>query len=459
MAGMSVRPETAAALDHWLATTQATFRQPSLAAAVARGGAVVWAGGVGHIGGRPEGQGSEAPGLDTAYRIASVSKTFVAVAVLRLVEQCRIGLGDRVADTVPDAPCADATVAQLLSHTSGLQAETDGDWWERSPGLSWEQLVDQGMTRRFAAGRKYHYSNVGYAVLGRLLETHHRAPWEEVLRRDLLDPLGMSRTSRLRPQSDSAVGWAVHPHAALLHAEPVQDYRAMGAAGELWSTCRDLVTWGSFLCGATDGPLGTELLEQMREPWCVSDLPGQAWVGGHGLGLQVWNLEGRRYAGHTGSVPGFTCELRTDPEAGDVVVTLGSATTGFGGGATLLAAYQGHEPVPTKPFVADPGQAGVLDLVGAWYWGSMPYVISGGPDGGLELTVAGPVGTRSAGFAAAGPDRWVGRVGYFAGEPLVVTRDAAGRPGWLDVASFRLSRTPYDPQAALPGGPDERGWH
>ncbi len=459
---------THAALERWLATTQATTRQPSLAAALARDGELVWSGGAGSR----DGRGGPPPGPDTAYRIASVTKTFVAVAVLRLVETGRISLDDSVSGWLPDAPCADATVAQLLSHTSGLQAETDGDWWERSTGSSWEQLVAQGMTRRFAPGRRHHYSNVGYAVLGRLLEHLHGAPWDQVLRDELLDPLGLHRTGRLRPAGDAATGWAVHPHAALLHAEPVPDYRAMGAAGELWSTGRDLAVWGSFLAGVSDGPLGRDLLEQMREPWCVNDLPGQPWLSGHGLGLQVWNTPvpaaipapgpagawtGRRHVGHGGSVPGFTGELRIDPEAGDVVVTLGSATSGFGGGATLLAAYQEAEPKPPRPWTADGSQAAVLDLVGPWYWGSTPYVVAGATEGRLEVAMAG--GPRSAVFVPDGPDRWIGLTGYFGGEPLVVHRSADGAATWLDIASFRLSRLPYQADAALPGGPDPAGWH
>ncbi len=451
---MGVRPDTAAALHHWVATTQATARQPSLVGALGRRGSLVWCGGAGSIDGVP---GGIEPGPHTAYRIASVTKTVVAVAVLQLVERGRIALSDKISDHVPDAPCGDATVAQLLSHTSGLQAETDGSWWERSPGYTWMELVAQGMVARHPAGSVFHYSNVGYAVLGRLLELAHEAPWDQILARDVLEPLGMTRTARCAPEG-AATGWGVHPHAALLHHEPVQEYLAMGPAGELWSTPADLVVWGSFLAGATDGPLGAELLAQMRRPWAVADVPGVAWDTGHGLGLQVWNVGGRRFAGHTGSVPGFTCELRFDPESSDVCVVLGSATTGFGGAAGLLTAYQHAEPASPKPFVADPTQASALDLLGSWYWGTSHAVLTVGTDGGLDLVMLGPA-ARSTAFTAVDADRWVGQSGYFAGEPLTVVRDDAGQPVALDLASFRLSRTPYDPIAGQPGGVDDRGWH
>ncbi|MGZ8744266.1 MAG: serine hydrolase domain-containing protein [Nocardioides sp.] len=444
---------TRRALSGWVRSAQFTARQPSFSAAVARDGELVWAEAVGYADGRPGGVPATP---ETAYRVGSVTKTFVAVAVLQLVAEGRVGLDDPVSRHVPDAPVGDVTVAQLLSHTSGLQAETDGDWWERSPGYTWEALVAQGTTRRFGPGRKYHYSNLGYAVLGRLLETLELAPWDEVVDRKLLSPLGMRRTGRVPPVG-AATGWGVHPHAALLHHEPVQDYLAMGPAGEFWSTTGDLAVWGSFLVGAIAGPLGAQLLEQMREPWTVNDLPGLAWTGAHGLGLQLWNIDGRRQLGHSGSVPGFTCELRCDLQTSDVVVSMGSATTGYGGALGLLELWQELMPRHPAPWTADPSQVDVVDLVGTWYWGTMPYVIEA--DAGGRLVAIMQAGTRTAQFRPDGPDRWVGLSSYFDGELLTVGRDPAGTPLWLDVASFRLTRTPYAVEGNVPGGVDETGWH
>lgn len=448
----TVDPTTARALSHWLHQTQLTYRQPSLTAALARGGALVWTDSVGSA----DGRGARPAGPDTAYRIASVTKTFVAVAVLQLVDAGLVDLDDPVSRHVPAAPIGEATVSQLLSHTSGLQAETDGDWWERSPGYTWETLVAMGTQRRFRPGRKYHYSNLGYAVLGRLLEVREGLPWDEAIDRKVLAPLGLRSTGRIAPDG-AATGWGVHPHAALLHHEPVPDYLAMGPAGEFWSTASDLAVWGSFLAGRVPGPLSPSLLAQMHEPLTINDLPGQPWVGAHGLGLQLWNVDGARQAGHTGSVPGFTCEVRADLGTGDVVVTLGSATSGFLGGQPLLALFQERLPAVPEPWVADPTQTGVVDLLGTWYWGTTAYEICADRDGGLVATVTALA--RSGALRPDGPDRWVGLSGYFAGEPLVVVRDRLGRPAWLDVASFRLTRTPYAADGNVPGGVDSRGWH
>jgi CubicO group peptidase (beta-lactamase class C family) len=232
---------TRRALSHWVTQTQAAARQPSLVAAAARDGEVVWWHGAGSVGGR----GGATPTAGTAYRIASITKTFVAVAVLRLVESGttrprRRGRGGGAGRA--RCPGDGRAVAQPHLGAAGR------DRWQRggsaATASTWDELTSAGLTRRLPAGRAYHYSNVGYAVLGRLLETIHRQPWDEVLAREVIRPLGLRGTGRVPDSSMAAVGWAVHPHADLLHREPVPDYRAMGAAGELWSTVADLACLG-----------------------------------------------------------------------------------------------------------------------------------------------------------------------------------------------------------------------
>ena len=115
------------------------------------------------------------------------------------------------------------TIAQLLSHTAGLPAESPGPWWERTPGSLRPELPDVfGEAPRIPAGRVHHYSNPGYTLLGSLVERVRGAAWGEVLRREVLEPLGMTRTA-LHPSAPHAEGWAVHPWADVLLPEPVED--------------------------------------------------------------------------------------------------------------------------------------------------------------------------------------------------------------------------------------------
>jgi len=132
-----------------LAEEQAAHRLPSVAAGLVRGGELVWSAGRGQWRGNGEAGGGTSgpvPDADVQYRAGSITKTFIAVAVLRLRDEGRIGLSDPVGRHVTDAGGAGGlTVGQLLSHTSGLRAETAGPWWERTAGSPFEALAAQSL--------------------------------------------------------------------------------------------------------------------------------------------------------------------------------------------------------------------------------------------------------------------------------------------------------------------------
>lgn len=452
-----LQQSTAASLSARVRAEQSSSRLPSLVAGVVRRGSLVWADAVGRVDGTRTG---EAATVETQYRIGSITKTFVAVLVLRLADEGRVGLDDRLDRHVPGTAFGRATIAQLLSHAAGLQAETDGPWWERTPGASWEALVgsltDQPL--RHPPGRRFHYSNVGFAALGELVARVRGEGWDQVLRHELLEPLGMTRTTT-RPLPPAAPGLAVHPYADLVLPEPEHDAGAMGPAGQLWSTVPDLGRWAAFLAGATAGLLEPDTLTAMLAPIVVDDIPDAAWTSAYGLGLQLWNVEGRRYAGHGGSMPGFLATLRFDVASGDGVVLATNTTAGLSRTfpADLLDLLQAAEPLDPPLWHTTDVAAQVLELAGAWHWGPAPFVLRVLAAGGFELGPAGAAG-RASRFRPTGPDTWVGLDGYYTGEPLRVVRQPDGAVACLDLASFRFTRNPYGPADAVPGGVDPAGW-
>ena len=116
-----------------LAERQVSGRLPSLAAGVVRDGALVWSGGYGDV---------PAEGLlDVHYRIGSITQTFTAVLVLQLVRDGLLDLDTPAAEVLGDVGYADRTLRQLLAHSSGMQSEPHGSWWERSAGATWDELV------------------------------------------------------------------------------------------------------------------------------------------------------------------------------------------------------------------------------------------------------------------------------------------------------------------------------
>jgi CubicO group peptidase (beta-lactamase class C family) len=117
------------------ARAQRDGRLPSLSVAVSNDHEMLWSAGRGRVhGGRPT--------TDTQYRMGSITKTFTAVLVMQLRDDGRLQLADRIDRWLPAAGAlAGRSVAELLSHTGGVRAETSPPWWERAPGRSWEELV------------------------------------------------------------------------------------------------------------------------------------------------------------------------------------------------------------------------------------------------------------------------------------------------------------------------------
>jgi CubicO group peptidase (beta-lactamase class C family) len=451
-------------LDARLARDQATERLPSIVAGLARDGELTWTGGRGRLGGVGATDRTR-PDADTQYRAGSITKTFVAVAVMKLRDAGQLDLTDPISAHLTVPHWADAvasmTVGQLLSHSSGLRAETAGPWWERTAGFS---LADLGASSlgpdaaRLRPGRRHHYSNVGYALLGALLASKHGRPWFDVIATELLGPLGMTRTTT-RPRSPHATGYAVHPYADVLLAEPEHDAGAMAPAGQLWTTVTDLAKFGRFLAGHAQAIISPATLEEMREPVVISAETGQPWTAAYGLGFQLWNCGTARY-GHTGSMPGFVAVLSiTDAPGADTVIAACNSTTGFSRslGSDLLGILAEQEPYQPAEWQPAEVDAELLELLGAWFWGPAPHTMRlRGDELELRRDGAGGGGTR---FRRDGAGHWRGLDGYLAFEPLTTVPGPDGRVIALNVGSFIYSRTPYDQAAPIPGGVAPQSWH
>ncbi|MEV4381995.1 serine hydrolase domain-containing protein [Streptosporangium sp. NPDC049644] len=448
-----VLESTARALLRRVAVEQSQGRLPSLTAAVVRDGELAWFGARGRVEGA-------APTPLTQYRIGSITKSLVAVVVMRLRDEGRVDLLDPVSKHVPGLGIGvgEVTVAQLLSHTSGLSAESPGQWWERTPGMPAEELVAAlgPDTAKHRPGRRYHYSNVGFALLGELVARHRGVSWARAVQEEILRPLGM-RDTTTRPRAPHAHGYAVHPWADVLLPEPEHDALAMAPAGQLWSTPADLARWAAFVAGDTGDVLDAATVAEMREPATVDD--GDAWTGGYGLGLQLARANGRRLAGHTGSMPGFLATVWADPSDRVGVLFTANSTSGVSRDllTDLLAILDQHEPRLPEEWAPVADDAGLLELTGPWYWGPSAYVLRLLPEGGVCLNPAGGAG-RASRFAAQADGTWLGLEGYYAGETLRVVRGPDGSPSHLDLNTFVFTRTPYDPRAKVPGGVDEGGW-
>jgi CubicO group peptidase (beta-lactamase class C family) len=425
---------------HWqarLVALQSDGRLPSVVAGVLRGGDLVWTGHVGDAPGDPR---------DRQYRVGSITKTFVAVAVLRLRDAGLLDLDEPVDRFVPETAYAASTLRALLSHTSGMQSEPVGSWWERSPGGDFPDLVarNDGSGAVAGPGEFFHYSNLGFALLGEVVARVCDRPWWDVLADEVFGPLGMSRTTYL-PEAPHAQGYSVDHFAGTLTREPHQDTGAMAPAGQAWSTLTDLARWAAFLAAGHPGVLGEGTLREASRP-----VPP---AGDYGLGLRVLDCGARQLVGHTGSMPGFLASVFVDPLTGDGTVALANATTGLDTGRFPMALLTEQPTEKVEPWVpADSVPETARELLGLWFWGNTATELRWS-NGGLELRSLGSSASVDR-FELRG-SRIVGTDGYHRGEELHVVRNADGSISHLDVATFIHTRTPYDPAAPIPGGHPE----
>jgi CubicO group peptidase (beta-lactamase class C family) len=443
-------PATRRALLHRVAAGQAEGRTPSLVGAVVRDGVQVWSGS------RSMMENHEPDG-DTQYRIGSLTKTFVAVLIMRLRAEGLLDLADPVGKYLDAGEAGSATIAQLLSHTAGLAAESRGPWWERTPGELRPSLgeIFGDRPRPLPAGRQFHYSNPGFALLGALAGQLRGQSWDEAVHREILAPLGMMRTT-LRAQAPHAGGFAVHPWADVMQPEPTEYTGHMAPAGDLWSTADDLCRWAAFLLEGDDRVLPAAALEEMR----TQAAPPPSG-GGYGFGVQILERQERTLFGHSGSMPGFVAALWVSPADGIGAVALSNATAGPAItelGADLVAIVASSEPRLPERWKPQPGIGPeLLALTGLWYRGPRPTILRVLSQETLELTPASGPG-RGSRFRAAGDGTWTGLDGYYTGERLRLVPAADDVAEYLDLGTFIFTRVPYGPGSPSAAQPHEDGW-
>ncbi len=425
-----------------LAAEQAAGRLPSVVGGVVRDGELVWSGAWG-----------EPTGPDVQYRVGSITKTMTAVLVLQLRDEQRLRLSDPLSSVLGGVPYGDRTLRALLSHSSGMSSEPAGAWWERSPGRPFEDLAaatDPSLAP-FEPGATYHYSNLGYGLLGEVVARLRGRTWWQCVQERVLAPLGMTRTSYL-PQPPAATGWSVHPYAGTLDEEPATDTGAMAPAGQVWSTVSDLARYAGLLLGEQPDVLAPDTLDQMCTP--QSGTLAGGLTGGYGLGLRLLPGGSGSLVGHTGSMPGFQAGLFVDRPRRTGAVVLANGTSGLKAERVvpaLLAALEAAEPSlpgPWRPATEVP--PAVADALGVWHWGNTAFVFEW--DGSRLLSHPLGSGAVTDAFVLRDDGALVGAGGYHHGETLHVVRRADGSVSHLVCATFVYTRTPYDPEVPVPGG-------
>ncbi len=298
------------ATDRLVAAAMREHHIPGLSLAVLRSGQSALEAGYGMA--NLELRASATP--DTVYEIASVTKTFTAMAVLLLIEQGRLELDDPIGRHLPDLPrhWQSATIRQLVRHTSGIPNYTDQpDYWKGTRlDLPREAMVDlvRDLPLVFEPGTNWAYSNTGYYLLGSLVERCRRTDYGTALREMILEPLGMTHT---RPNDPYAVvanraagyAWRDDSQRNKEYYSPSGTY----AAGVLLSTVTDLAKWE--LAFSSDALLRREVRERIWHPGHAPTAAERELGFGMGLGWFLVERQGRATMRHSGSVMGFSSEM------------------------------------------------------------------------------------------------------------------------------------------------------
>ena len=391
-----------------------------------------------------------------SYRVGSISKSFTAALVMALRDEGLLALDERLSTYVEEIDgSVKVSVRQALSHLSGLQREPVGEVWVNGDPPDTEALVASlaDVEWVLSAGRRFHYSNLAYAILGLACERVTGRAWADLVTQRLFEPLSMAHTT-LQPGEDAATGFFVHPHTDVAVAEQPIDSRAVAPAMQMWSTVDDLGRWGAFLAEPDPAVLRAETVAEMATLAVMAD--PLRWTLGFGLGLMLHRRGDRVLVGHAGAMPGFLADVlvsRPDKLAAVVLTNTGAAADPPDlAGQLIEAVLEEEPPVPAAWAPPPPPPAEAAELVGSWWLEGDEFVFRW-RDGRLEARRSGsPDWADPSTFESVGQDRWRTVGGGEVGEILGVVRDEDGAVAELRWASYRVTRRP---QPMLPTAPPE----
>jgi CubicO group peptidase (beta-lactamase class C family) len=440
-------------LERLVRQTQHQARVPALTAALHRQDRPLWTFQIG-----TSGRDDRPLDAGTRFRIGSITKTFTAVLVLQCRDDGLLDLDDPIGKHLTISRHGDLTVRRLLSHTSGIQREPHGDVWDTLDMPDAQRLLsDLGQAERvLTPSRRFHYSNVGFALLGQLVAHLRGAEWADVLRDRVLTPLGLHDVVT-DPGEQAAVGYLVHPYSDEARPEPPVNIGAIAPAGQLWGTAADLARWAAFLADPSivdpgGAVLKESTLEEMRWPLTTSD--ETLWGEGFGLGL-ILVPQGERivHIGHDGAMPGFLAGAygRRAPARFHPPHAFGAAVLGSSGAGiatvtlphTLLATSAEEDPADIEPWApGKPPPQRYASVLGRWWSEGFEFTFFW-RDGELHARrEVDPVDRPPAVFAEAGEDELRTVRGREVGERIRLHRDpATGDVDRMNWATYRFTRT------------------
>ena len=279
---------------------------------------------------------------DTAFRIASMTKSFTALAVLKLRDEGRLSLDDPVSRWIgefagmerPTRDTPPLTVRQLLSHSAGFPEDNPwGDQQLSATDAMMDEWLAKGIPFSTPPGTRYEYSNYAFGLLGRVVARASGVPYEQYVQTGILSKLHMTgSTFRFDevPAARRAVGYRLQPDGTYAE-EPPLPHGVFGAMGGLLTDADDLGKYVAFHLSAwpprddeDEGPVRRASVREMSHRWTPANLTArfandtlQASESGYGFGLRVSSdCRFEHIVAHGGGLPGFGSHMAWLPEYG-----------------------------------------------------------------------------------------------------------------------------------------------
>lgn len=315
-------------IDNTLSPYTGKDTVPGVALLIAKEGTIIYKKGFGNA----NLEENLSAGTDVKFRIGSITKQFTASAILRLQEQGKINVTDKLSMYFPDFPRGnEVTIHHLLTHTSGLHNFTDRrDFMDIAiKPITEEDLYDiiKSDTFDFNPGDRFSYCNSGYVLLGFLVSKISGKPYSQYLSDEFFGPLGMKNSgvydNSKRPANE-AIGYTFQNGKMVKSADTEMSWAA--GAGAIYSTVEDLFVWNEAVFNGR--VLNEKSMKMAFTPGVLNnkeqtpDLP-------YGYGWMLSDFRGMKFIAHGGGVEGFVSSLSRQPDEKLTVAVLMNSTPAF----------------------------------------------------------------------------------------------------------------------------------
>ena len=354
------------------------------AALVAKGGNILLNKGYGYRNANDKVLNNE----ETIFQLGSITKQFTSAVILKLQEEKKLSVSDKLSKYFPDYPKGDSiTIQQLLTHTSGIYNYTNDEKFmtnEIAKPATREKMMAlfQDKPLDFSPGTSWNYSNSGYSLLGYIIEAVTKKPYEQAVRKYIFTPLHMTHSgfdfTHLKSANKATGYFQLDGKGA--NPAPIVDSTVSFSAGAIYSTTGDLYLWHEAL-------EHYKILSKEEQEAAYTPVKNN-----YGYGWGIDSIEGKRRVGHGGGIHGFITNISRIPEYDVCIVLLSNASNQSLGDITksIYAILYGKEyELPKERTVIMLPEATLKQYEGEFEIKPGFTVVMNVKDGELEATPTG----------------------------------------------------------------------